>query len=457
MVRKTVIICLVVLTQLAWSQSNPPINLRTHVQPGGIVTLNWDEPFDGLYEDFEDSIAQDFEWLTPGGGSLVIENGYAELEAGIGLGNWASGAYMPADCADLTCEIELENVLWGASKGLLFRGDGPRDDDFNGYGFLLGGYPGIPKFLVGVWIDGSPWHLIYWTDSDAINDGQGATNVLKVVAQESTAEFYINDVLVDTEEDLYFTNGKVGFMQAEAEIVRYNWITCADTAALLERNAEIERSEPVNEWLDISGQPTNQSPESWSFQNRKGEILSSAQADKRWDNNSHDLDEFVEYRVYRDEILIGTSTTGEYIDQLDNYGESEYRVSAYFDPEGESHLSVPATAHWNTLTFTLTPQFTMIPGDGGEVLYDAQLFSELDLLVPNVSYQTFITDPDGVAHGPAIYRHFTLRPFANHCFTGLSQPIPDDAQVGHYVFTGKLFHRGNVVLEQSFPFTKMGP
>ena len=492
------------------AQSIPPYHLSTSLNPGGEVQLIWElAPLAGLNEDFEDGIAQGFDWWTPTADGIPqysyfnIDSGYVEIYSDNEHTYWSSGANNLIEYTDFTCVIETKNISGSTlSRGVLFRGDGPRDADFNGYGFLISGN----RNEYGVWNfnNGNAGPIIYWTETDVLNYGAGTVNTLKVVGQGSNFDFYINDIYVDSATNWNYSSGFVGFMQANYVHAQYEYITCSYEAELMPRHIEPERGEVLDIWLDEAGNPTDTPPVivgsepfvetegtryrdlSIETDNGKREILRFAQDDNDdahgaenatadgqnsipWDDprqhslrghqdvqETDELDEFVEYRIYRDDVLIGTSETETFTDQLPAYGEYEYRITAYYDPEGESIPSVAATANWQAVTYNLTGQNTVIPSTGGTVTYDAQLFSELGQQFPGASYRTFVTAPDQTVYGPTFQYNFTLAPFMNIMQTGLTQVVPAGAPPGDYVFTGKLFYQGTPILEQSFDFDKMG-
>ncbi|MCB2210692.1 T9SS type A sorting domain-containing protein [bacterium] len=68
------------------------------------------------------------------------------------------------------------------------------------------------------------------------------------------------------------------------------------------------------------------------------------QAMQQW-NNTDDLEEFVEYRVYREGEFIGAATDETYFDLLPDYGSYDYEVTAYYT-DGESTPAGPVTMIW---------------------------------------------------------------------------------------------------------------
>jgi Secretion system C-terminal sorting domain len=490
----SVVTAILTCVALVFSQTPPPYHLNVVAEQTGTVSMTWEiSPAQGLIENFDDDFAQDFNWYTPNGdntpdyGHFQINSGYAQVNSGTDFRNWASGYYEELEFQEFICELSIENISGRASRGILFRGDGFKDEDFSGYAFMLGvPNAGLGDYAVWRWSGGSPGSLIYWTESASINNGLGATNNLKVIGQGPNFDFYINDIYVNSVTNTLYPSGFVGFTGAESVIARIDNVTCSHVAELMPRHIEPEHGERVDAWLDEAGNLTNQPPliaesepfvetENTRYLDLEGAIGSSAapiagykstqqypvgQANGGMNQNksgqtTDELDEFDEYRIYRDGMLIGTSTSETFTDQLPAYGEYEYRVTAYYDPEGESIPSVAAIANWDAVTYGIVGQNTIVPYTGGIITYDVQLFSELAQQFPNVSYRTYVTAPDQTIYGPTFQYNFTLAPFMSVMQPGL-QVVPAFAPPGDYVFYGRLYYQGAPVMEQSFDFDKMG-
>lgn len=105
----------------AAAQVVPPIDLNAELLQGGQVALTWAEPPDGLFEDFEDGVAQDFEFLPEP--SWTVEDGYLKVTPGTG---WQSAWHEGVEFDDFTLEAEFQNVASTNSRGVLFRANGPQ-------------------------------------------------------------------------------------------------------------------------------------------------------------------------------------------------------------------------------------------------------------------------------------------------------------------------------------------
>jgi hypothetical protein len=79
------------------------------------------------------------------------------------------------------------------------------DESFYWFQISSDGYYSVDMRLGGEWAT-----LVGWAESDAINQGLGAVNHLKVVGYGNQFSFYVNDTfLVDVSDDM-FTTGNIG-------------------------------------------------------------------------------------------------------------------------------------------------------------------------------------------------------------------------------------------------------
>ena len=169
-----------------------------------------------------------------------------------------------------------------------------------------------------------------------------------------------------------------------------------------------------------------------------------------------EIDDFIEYRIYRSGEFIGATPDTVFTDQLPMYGTYEYRVTAFYDPEGDSIPSVAEVVTWNAVTYSLEGVNTVVPYTGGTITYDALLFNELNQAFQDVIYRTYVTMPDQTIVGPTFQRTFTLGPQMYIHIPSVPVQVPANAPPGNYFLTGKLFYQNVPVLEQTFQFDKMG-
>ncbi len=105
--------------------------------------------------------------------------------------------------ADITQVNSPDNNAYG----LAFRYDSTAEEfyvfNISGDGYYSFGVDGINRT--------SPDILLDWKQSSAINQGDQATNHIKIVAVGSKFQFFVNDQLVDQAEDSRYTSGDIGF------------------------------------------------------------------------------------------------------------------------------------------------------------------------------------------------------------------------------------------------------
>ncbi len=428
------VVCL--LVGVSVGQVVPPINLEAELLQAGEVALTWDAPPDGLVEDFEDGLAQDFEFY-PDPNDFIVQDGYLKM---LTSSAWQCAWYTGMQFTDFDMEATFQNVASNNSRGIQFRADGPRDTDYNGYNFyvaLTSGNYSIYKF-----VNGSSSTPISWTTSPYVNTGQGETNTLRVVGSGNSFDLYINGNYVDSFTDDDHPSGMVSCIASSAATVWYDEITCIPAATLVPASMHPQETVPSIE-CDEQGQPLD------------GRIVDLIQPRIPVTPVSREIDEFIEYRIYRDNVQIGTSTTESYTDNLPSIGEYTYTVTAYYD-EGESSHSNEAVVNWQLVFLDLTGQITQIPPEGGTVFYDAHVWNTTAQTFQNVRYWTMVELPNSQVFGPLTMVNVNITGFMNTTVQGLTQDIPVYAPEGTYTLTGHLGFYPVSYLSDSFEFEKLG-
>ncbi|MCB2213389.1 T9SS type A sorting domain-containing protein [bacterium] len=429
----------------AFGQAIPPINLNAELMQAGEVSLTWEEPPDGLFEDFNDGLAQGFIWEVFSG-SMTIDGGYAKIISPSST-DWASGYYEAVSFDDFTAEITYEEVSGTASRGILFRGDGVKDNTYNGYGYWTAG----GMFSVWRYNNGNYTNVHSWTSSALINTGAGASNTLKVTGQGSTFTLYINGTQVGSFTDSDFTSGYVGPVSAYGNTVWFDEITCLFGVIPAPDDAPVVHGQQLQGDFDPMGRPLNE-----TAVREQQRMLATAQSGNPSGGDLNEIDEFVEYRIYRDGNYIGSSTTEAYTDNLPQPGEYNYSVTAYYDPEGESSPAGPLLVNWEPVVLTLTGQVTSVPPEGGLIYYDVSVWNTLPQTFNNINWWTTVVFPNGQEFGPLTQMSVNIPGFLNTTVQGLSQNIPNLAPGGDYVFTGHMGNYPNSILQDSFTFDKQG-
>lgn len=106
--------------------------------------------------------------------------------------------------------------------------------------------------------------------------------------------------------------------------------------------------------------------------------------------------------------------------------------------------------------FHLYPTTDVIPPNGGTVVYDVELVSQLNQSFPGVVFWTIVTIPNGQEFGPLVQIPFTLTPFMDAFVVGATQDVPGLAPSGVYTFTGYVGYQAGPYLEDEFEFEKLG-
>jgi FG-GAP-like repeat/Secretion system C-terminal sorting domain len=112
---------------------------------------------------------------------------------------------------------------------------------------------------------------------------------------------------------------------------------------------------------DGPSQPSNPVTVSWPMPSDLSATLTeNGGVDLSWSAAGEgfidELDEFLEYRIYRNREFLETTQAQQYVDQLPEYGYYDYRVVAVFDGNDVS-LSNPADVYWSDDNWDLYEDF----------------------------------------------------------------------------------------------------
>ncbi|MGQ9598028.1 MAG: zinc ribbon domain-containing protein [Anaerolineae bacterium] len=107
---------------------------------------------------------------------------------------------------DITVEVDARQVEGpvGSNFGLLIRYQ-PDDENFYWFEISSDGYYSVDLMRAGQWVT-----LVDWNTSDAIEQGIGATNHLKVECIGNRFLFYVNGLLLTEVTDSAFRSGNIG-------------------------------------------------------------------------------------------------------------------------------------------------------------------------------------------------------------------------------------------------------
>ncbi len=427
---------------MAFGQAIPPMNLQAEVLTAGDVELTWEEPPEGLVEDFNDGLAQGFEFFV-GPGSYMIDGGFCKFDVVGNTTDWGSGTYMNLAFDNFSCSTTIQyQVTQGYSTGLLFCGNGPQDGDYEGYAVYISN----TSYSAWYYVAGAPTNIIGWTTGTAINTGVGAVNVLQIDGSNGTFDITINGNYEGSFTNATYPSGYVGMACAYTNETWFDDINCMFAANAPDAPAQMGELETVLR-DDMGRVITN--PDDFYVQGR---------AFDRYGEGGNALDELLGYNIYRDGNLVGSVGMANlsYIDTMPTLNETyEYTVTAVYDPEGESSPAGPVVVTWDPVFFTLEGQITEIPAAGGGMYYDAHLLNTLpQTFSQGVFYKTYVTFPNGQSFGPLSQQPVVIPGFVNTTVEGLFLMLPAHAPAGNYVFTGRL-GTNNTYVEDTVDFTKL--
>jgi hypothetical protein len=138
-------------------------------------------------------------WVLSGGRYRALSDG----SNGLHLRTYTSGV-----SADFTVEMEISNVLTGENenyRGFDFRTSGAG----NSYRFFF--EPETGNWLLRKYVSGTPTTLLVESGDTPVNTG-AATNVLRLVADGSTFDAYINGFHVGSATDTEFSTGGIALV-----------------------------------------------------------------------------------------------------------------------------------------------------------------------------------------------------------------------------------------------------
>jgi hypothetical protein len=136
--------------------------------------------------------------------------GYADGEYRLGVyqDNYTTWGNPDAEggFTDFEVEVDARQVEGPLDNnyGLLVRHQ-PDDDNFYWFQISSDGYYSVDLMRTGEWVT-----LVGWEASDAIDQGVGAVNRLRVVCDGNRFTFYVNDTFLTEVTDSAFSAGNVG-------------------------------------------------------------------------------------------------------------------------------------------------------------------------------------------------------------------------------------------------------
>jgi len=297
---------------------NQPTDLSAALNVfSGEVSLEWNfDTIPGFDEDFEDGVADNFLFNDPG---ISVSDGYLKM----------TGPFQTAyPCAMYnedfySFELEASVKKMGGSEysyfGLFIRANGFKYTGYEGgYTFEItaDGRYRIANFYSGT------QYVINWDFTNTINEGLGATNVLRVTVSNNIYIFSINGYYVYSFTDsIHPDPGKI--------------------------NLYANNSTGEELWWDY----VTLSP----YNSRSG------------NGNERLAGTFQHFNIYRDEVLIESATTKNFSEVLAAYGTYNYKVKAVYDL-GESYPAGPEQIYWNGYpVISVAPDSLFADLESGEV------------------------------------------------------------------------------------------
>ena len=166
------------------------------------------EAFSGFLEDFNDGVADGFVPVGPGAGGWFVANGTYQFDNTlVYIFDYLPSYYTPAPYADFSFEVECteEDGYSAYYYGMVLRGDGvtAKGDNYVCY-FTNDGDLGFDVYSGGVATS------LVWKTSASFIPGFMNWNTLKVEAQGSNFDIYVNGVLEASVSDSTHSTGYLG-------------------------------------------------------------------------------------------------------------------------------------------------------------------------------------------------------------------------------------------------------
>ncbi len=313
----------------------------------GEAHLEWEYP--GFYDDF----AEDTGHWQFSDDRINIQNGKLQMN-GNSNDAWAS-AYYDHLYSDFVFEYEVTRLESEAtitfSIGAFIRSDGFLDGTANGYlvNITAGG-----SYSAWRRVNGVSTAIISWTPSPHINTGMGASNIVSIHAMGSTFHIYINGEYINSFTDNTYTVGYVGLGTYDASeganLVKWDYahLQVMDDKA----SQEFLALNGVHETFAEPAGPIDEEMEEQSshFAPYTGTILHNSVPVKGLlgKGNPGTKQPYDHFNIYRNDQLIDNTPNTSYTDQLTDYGEYTYHVTAVTGAN-ESGPSNAETVNWESI------------------------------------------------------------------------------------------------------------
>ena len=320
----------------------PPHSLTANLNPqNGEVALAWQHSSTAgaVYEDFTGTSTNTFVYSD---GRFAQSSGYLVM-TGASNDTWAS-MYYDGNFDDFLVEYEFERSDGdlGYTIGSFLRADGfIGTGTDNGYliATTASGY-------YSVWLhqNGVESAIIPWTTSSLINTGYNIPNIVSVIAAGNNIQLYVNGQYLDEFINSTFTIGKVNLCTFDAfgynNIVKWDFLNIIPSSKkLLAGNT----GKKADSQIRFEGGSSNKAP--------GNSITNNFNTPRTLDVElSPSIENFRNFRIYRNSILIDSTVNKNYLDVLPGFGTYSYLVTAFYDEE-ETTPAGPETVDWQPSPF----------------------------------------------------------------------------------------------------------
>ncbi|MBN1970594.1 MAG: C10 family peptidase [Candidatus Delongbacteria bacterium] len=323
----------------------PPSNLTAELNNSlGLVELNWNHGNIGygFDEDFEDNIADDF---IISDNRITVENGSLRM-SGASNDTWIS-TYYDQKFTNFTIEYEVTKLqsseTLNNSLGSFIRSTGKiYDQNSSGYLFNITAFG---EFSIWKIENNNSVAICYWTQSNSINTGLGASNVVTINANEDHFTMSINGIFVYSFSDSTFPTG-------------YSGVCCYDDAGGLSEvgwdyvqlSTETYKSHLFSSSNKLK---TNGTTVSGDISGCNSILFKENNVKTKGILSNILKSNFSHYNIYRNGSIIAIAETNSYSDFLVSSGNYTYEISALYDI-GETDKSNQVTIGW-TMPVALPP------------------------------------------------------------------------------------------------------
>ncbi len=358
-----------------------PQNLTlTNTPVIGEVDLDWNyAPMNGFYENFEDEVAQNWEYVS---GYWAVYNNMFNVASS---DKNVSSAFYNYNFGDFDMEVKMSKDAGAdCNTGIYFHGD---PADLSSAGGWLYGYHLI-YCTNGQWNlvrydNGSATFIQGWIASPDIYLGLGAFNTIRIVRAAGNIDVYFNGILQGTYFDNTYNSGKLGLKMYDSGLIGnglYDYVQVYPivkdyTFGKVNQEPQLIQCEPESNYSNcVSCDP--------------GEInMIASQTPPVSPYVYEGTAIFSNFNVYRNNILVDAPSITNLTNTIPGYGFYGYNVTAQYT-DGESIGSEYAITWWQN--DPIFEQNTYLPNALGWSAYTSDDYTDYEVL-DNFHVTEFIT------------------------------------------------------------------